>query len=65
MPSKKKQIAEKGTLVITEGEGGKKIPFFRSSKIVHILMGGGIKIFLSHAGFVKKPDNCRKVLFGG
>ena len=29
-------------------EGGKKIPFFSSSKRGHILMGGGVKNFLSH-----------------
>ena len=43
-----KKIAEKGTLVHTGGRGVKKSPFFSLSKRGHILMGGGVIIFLSH-----------------
>ena len=33
------------------GRGLKKSPFFGSSKRGHILMGGGVKIFMSHVHF--------------
>ena len=44
----KKKIAEKETLVHMGGKGVKKIPFFSSLKRGHILMEGGVTIFLSH-----------------
>ena len=43
-----KKNCPEGDIGTYRREGGKKIPFFASSKRGHIFMEGGVKIFLSH-----------------
>ena len=43
-----KKNCPEGDIGTYRREGGKKFPFFASSKRGHIFMEGGVKMFLSH-----------------